>query len=117
MPRGKPGLLELLQPTALPAPKKTVDDGPVPDTTDAPNLPVFGLDSLSPRLIITPDKEVPYSGIITLQVNQQFTSLTPNTLTIDQSDETNIKFSAVGGGGGINPGNLFGQAHTLWVSF
>jgi len=114
MPRGKPGLLELLQPTALPAPQKEVDNGPVPDTTDAPNLPVFGLDSLDNRLIITPEKQVPDNGIITLQINQQFTSLTPQTLVIDQSDPTDVKFSA-SGGGGVNVGNLFGSGHCLWV--
>jgi len=114
MARGKPGLLEIVEPTALPAPPKPVDNGPAVDTTDAPSLPQFGLDSLSPRLIITPEKEVPDSGIITLQMNQAFTSLTPTTLVIDQTDETDIKFSVTGGGGG-NVGNLFGQAHALMV--
>lgn len=114
MARGKPGLLELLQPHALPAPPKEVDDGPVPDTTDDTNLPAFGLDSLSPRLIITPEKSVPDNGIITLDIVQNFTSLTPTTLTIDQTDPTDVKFSAVGGG--VAVGNLFGPSHTILVA-
>lgn len=112
--KGKAGLLELLKPTALPAPPKEPDIGPTPDVTDADVLPPFGLDSIDPRLIVVPEKEVPDSGIITLSANLNFESATPTTLVINQTDPTNVVFTAAGGGGNIN--NAFGDPHALWIN-
>ena len=79
------------------------DPGPDPQFGKT-SIPVLGfsdivtsIKSLDPRTVVTRNATDP--GEWDLANNLHFTSLTPGTLTINQTDPTNIKFSASGGGG------------------